>query len=248
VSDVDDREQRGTPADGMPGAMAGVPGTADGLPACEVHVPAAATDGVRVLVLLHGRGADRKDLFGLQRSLPPEWAVVAPDAPFPAAPWGYGPGRAWYRYLGGNRPDPASFTASLATLDRLLDALPAVLGHRPGTVALGGFSQGGTMSVAYALSRPGRVRHVLNFSGFVADHPDVHVAPERVRGARFFWGHGVDDPAIPFAMAVDGRRVLQKAGADLEARDYDIGHWIDPDELSHAIAWLQRGFAAEDSG
>jgi phospholipase/carboxylesterase len=217
----------------------------DPTPACEVHVPQTAEDGVPVLILLHGRGADRHDLFGLQQRLPAEWAVVAPDAPFPAAPWGYGPGRAWYRYLGGNRPDPTSFTQSLAALDALLDALPALLGHAPGDVALGGFSQGGTMSVAYALTRPGRVEHVLNFSGFLADHPDVHVAAERVRGVRFFWGHGLHDPAIPFAMGAHGRRALHDVGADLEARDYNIGHWIDPDELAHAIAWLQRGIGTE---
>jgi phospholipase/carboxylesterase len=211
----------------------------------EVHLPADASDGVPVVVLLHGRGSDRRDLFGLQRQLPAEWAVVAPDAPFPAAPWGYGPGRAWYQYMGRNRPDPDSFTSSLAALDDLLDELPQLLGVEPGPVVLGGFSQGGTMSVAHALSRPGRVRHILNFSGFLADHPAVRAAPDTVAGARFFWGHGRSDPAIPFELAIEGRRQLSEAGADLEARDYDIGHWIDPEELADAIAWIRAGLAAE---
>jgi phospholipase/carboxylesterase len=239
--DMNRPDTTGPDTNGAAGDMAGVL-------AHEVYVPQAASDGVPVLVLLHGRGADRTDLFGLRRQMPAEWAVVAPDAPFPAAPWGYGPGRAWYRYLGGNRPDPSSFTESLAALDRLLGALPAVLGVAPGPVALGGFSQGGTMSVGHALSRPGRVRHILNFSGFVADHPDISVTADRVAGARFFWGHGTHDPAIPFVMGLEGRRALEQAGAELEARDYDIGHWIDPEELSHAIAWLQRGFGEAQSG
>jgi phospholipase/carboxylesterase len=209
-------------------------------PGLDVHVPAHVSDGVPVIILLHGRGADRADLFGLQRHLPAGHAVIAPDAPFPAAPWGYGTGYAWYRYLGGNRPDPEHFSASLATLDALLADLPAVLGRVPGTVTLGGFSQGGTMSVGYALSRPGKVSNVLNFSGFVADHPEVVVAPERVRDVRFFWGHGLHDPAIPFAMGQQGRHALREAGADLEARDYDIGHWIDAGELRDAVTWLER--------
>jgi phospholipase/carboxylesterase len=209
---------------------------------CEVHVPATAGDGVPVVVLLHGRGAGRGDLFGLQRHFPAEWAVVAPDAPYPAAPWGYGPGYAWYRYLGGTRPDPEHFASSLAALDELLDALPGLLGREPGPVALGGFSQGGTMSVGHALARAGRVRHVLNFSGFVPDHPEVAVTADRVRGTRFFWGHGLADPAIPHAMGQQGRQLLAAAGADLEARDYAIGHWIDPVELADAVAWLERGF------
>jgi phospholipase/carboxylesterase len=210
----------------------------------EVYVPPGASEGVPVVVLLHGRGAERTDLFTLRRHMPADWAVLAPDAPFPGAPWGYGPGYAWYQFMGGNRPEAGSFQESLEALDRFMDALPELLGRRPGPVALGGFSQGGTMSVGYALSRPGRIPHVLNFSGFVADHPAVRATAESVSGTRFFWGHGRSDPAIPFELAIEGRRLLAEAGADLESRDYAIGHWIDPVELSDAVQWLERGFGS----
>jgi phospholipase/carboxylesterase len=208
--------------------------------AAELYVPAEARDGVPVIILLHGRGADRTDLFSMRRYFPPSWAVVAPDAPFPAAPWGYGPGRAWYRYLGRNRPEPESFTASLAAVERLLRNLPATLGREPGDIALGGFSQGGTVSLAYALSRPHGPLSILNLSGFLADHPDVKVGAATVRNTRIFWGHGTGDPAIPFALAIEGRGLLKDAGADLEARDYDIGHSISQDELHDAVGWLER--------
>ncbi|HEX6132638.1 MAG TPA: alpha/beta fold hydrolase [Longimicrobiales bacterium] len=205
----------------------------------EVFVPDGATDGVPVVVLLHGRGADRTDLFALRRFLPDGWAVVAPDAPFPAAPWGYGPGRAWYQYLGRNRPEPDSFQRSLEHVDDLLTRLPEIIGREPGPVALGGFSQGGAVSMGYALThrRPGL--SIVNFSGFLADHPAVAPTPEAVAGARFFWGHGTADPAIPFALAIEGRELLARAGADLETRDYHMGHGISPDELADAVTWLQ---------
>jgi phospholipase/carboxylesterase len=204
----------------------------------------APKPGSPVVVLLHGRGSHRGDLFTLRPQLPPGWSVVAPDAPFPAAPWGYGPGYAWYRFLGRNVPEPETFTTSLEALDALLDRLPAILGEAPRSIALGGFSQGGTMSVAYALTRPGRIQHALNFSGFLADHPDVAVTSETVAGTRFFWGHGRQDPNIPFALGVEGRERLRAAGANLEARDYDIGHWIDPVELADAVSWLETGLQA----
>jgi phospholipase/carboxylesterase len=207
----------------------------------ELYVPAEARPGVPVVVLLHGRGSHRGDLFSLQRHLPQEWAVVAPDAPFPGAPWGYGGGYAWYRYLGGTRPEPESYSGSLSALDALLDLIPVLVGGEPGPVVLGGFSQGGTVSTGYALSRPGRVAHVLNFSGFLADHPAVRVVPENTGGTRFFWGHGTQDGNIPFDYAVAGRAALRSAGADLEARDYAIGHWIDPTELDDAVSFLRAG-------
>lgn len=190
-----------------------------------------------VAILLHGRGADADDMIGLQRALPSSWAVIAPRAPHAAAPWGYGPGRAWYRYLGGNRPEPESFAASLAALEALLGALPATFGLDPARLVIGGFSQGGTVALGYALSHTG-APPVLNFSGFLADHPEVDAARAGDAGARVFWGHGTRDANIPFSMAVEGRHALAAGGARLHAADYEIGHWIDAAELRDAVAWV----------
>ncbi|MGH7468368.1 MAG: alpha/beta hydrolase [Longimicrobiales bacterium] len=194
-------------------------------------------DGANVLVLLHGRGADRYDLLGLHTRFP-DWVMVAPEAPFPAAPWGYGPGWAWYRFLGHDRPDEATFSESLDRLDEFLKGLPALLGITPGALALGGFSQGGTLSMGYALDNPGAVTRIVNLSGFLASHPRVRATAENALTTRFFWGHGRQDPNIPFELALEGRARLRTAEADLTTHDYQIGHWIDAQELEDVRAWL----------
>jgi len=218
----------------------------------EIDAPDGAGDGSPVIVLLHGRGSDRFDLMGLRRGLPSEAVIVTPEAPFPGAPWGYGPGWAWYRYLGEDRPDPDTFSSSMESLEEFLAGLPGHVGFAPGPVALGGFSQGGTMSLACALRSGGGIPLVLNFSGFLANHPSVRLTPEAVRSIRIFWGHGHRDPAIPFTMAEAGWRSLREAGADLTALDYPIGHWIDPGELAAAADWLRAGWrpshATEEGG
>lgn len=202
------------------------------------HVPAGAEDGALTIVLLHGRGSHERDLMGLREGFPPGAIVVAPRAPFPGGPWGYGAGWAWYRYIGGSTPEPESFEESQQSLSAFLEALPGALPVRPGRVVLGGFSQGGTMSLGYALRNPGGVPMVMNFSGFLPDHPSVAPNSSTVDGTDFFWGHGRHDPAIPFALARVGRAALADAGARLEARDYDIGHWISPEEISDAADWI----------
>ncbi|MFZ5823709.1 MAG: alpha/beta hydrolase [Bacillota bacterium] len=204
------------------------------------HIPANVKEGAPLFVLLHGRGSHKGDLMGLQPYLPPEAMVVAPEAPFPGAAWGYGPGWAWYRFLGHNRPEPESFEASQQQLHSFLAELTDRLPVKPGPVILGGFSQGGTMSLAYALRHPGTVPYVVNLSGFLADHPSVVVTPERLKGTRIFWGHGKQDPAIPFALAVEGRAALKQAGADLTARDYPMGHGVDETELRDLLQWLRQ--------
>ena len=213
----------------------------------ELRVPDGASDGAPLLVLLHGRGSDRFDLLELGPHLHPGAIVVTPDAPHPAAPWGYGPGWAWYRYLGGNVPEPESFEQSHAALAELLAALPERLPVRPGPLVLGGFSQGGTLSIAYALAHPGDVPLVINLSGFLADHPTARPTPDNVRGIRFFWGHGTADPNIPFAMAQEGRAQLAAAGAELEAHDYRMGHSVSAEEARDLRGWLARTLGGDDA-
>ncbi|MBV9774717.1 MAG: alpha/beta fold hydrolase [Gemmatimonadetes bacterium] len=203
----------------------------------ESYIPSDARDGAPLLVLLHGRGSNEQDLMGLQPHLPQGVIVVSPRAPFSGMPWGYGPGWAWYRFLGEDRPEPESFEAAQGELGEFLRELPGALPVKPGALTLGGFSQGGTMSLAYALRNPGVVPGVLNLSGFLANHPSVSATPETVRGTRIFWGHGTADGNIPWELAQAGRAKLEAAGADLEARDYRMGHTISGEELADAIRW-----------
>ena len=82
----------------------------------EIRPATTNADTAPLIVLLHGRGANRFDLLSLADHMPAHAQVVFPEAPFAAAPWGYGPGSAWYRFLGRNRPEPDSFSRSLDAL------------------------------------------------------------------------------------------------------------------------------------
>ena len=63
--------------------------------------PVAGGEAARLVMLLHGRGADGDDLLDLQRfggRLVPEAGFISPNAPFPSdmAPRGY----QWFRVEG----------------------------------------------------------------------------------------------------------------------------------------------------
>ena len=206
----------------------------------DLHLPPGAEEGSTVAVLLHGRGSHKGDLQALSPVLPGDWALVTPQAPNPGATWGYGPGWAWYRYVADDRVVEETLAASLSRLDDFLDQLSGILGFAPGPVVLGGFSQGGTTSVAFALSRPGRVRAALNFSGFLAESVDVPQGEGARTATPVFWGHGLRDPSIPFPLAIRGRERLTEAGVPLVAVDYPIGHWMVPDEIHDAVAMVER--------
>ena len=201
-------------------------------------VPGGAGDGTTVAVLLHGRGSHKGDLQALAPVLPPDWALVTPQAPYPGAEWGYGPGWAWYRYVKEDRVVPETLDSSLGKIDDFLHALPDVVGFQPGRIILGGFSQGGTSSLAYALKHPGRLAAAWNFSGFLADSVKVPEGAAAAEATPVFWGHGLQDPAIPHYLALRERDALEKAGVPLVALDYAIGHWMVPEEIHEAVAML----------
>ena len=201
--------------------------------------PPEVGDGATVAVLLHGRGSHRGDLQALRPHLPDAWTLVTPQAPHPGHPWGYGPGWAWYRYIAEDRVEDGGLTWSLEALDRFLGGLPGIVGFTPGRLVLGGFSQGGTTSMAYAFRNPGKVTATLNFSGFLADSPLVPSTALGPAAKPVFWGHGTRDPNIPFRLAEKGRATLGRHGAPVTHGDYDIGHWIDPAEVADAVAFVE---------
>jgi phospholipase/carboxylesterase len=197
------------------------------------------SDSGPVIVLLHGRGSDERDLLPIGRMLHEDATTVSVRAPFPAAPWGYGPGYAWYRFLGGTTPEPDSFVRGQDALAAFIAALPARLGRAEFPLILGGFSQGGTSSLAFMMRNPPRARGMLVFSGFLADHPSVGLTADRVRDTPIFWGHGTADAAVPFQVAESGWQELRAVGAALESHAYPgMSHTISEQELADASAWL----------
>ncbi|MEX2530681.1 MAG: alpha/beta fold hydrolase [Gemmatimonadota bacterium] len=196
-----------------------------------------AQDGSPLLVLLHGRGSNEQDLQGLKSVLPEGLIVCTPRAPFEAAQWGYGPGWAWYRYIAEDRIDGETLETSLSELDDFFEALPAELPFVPGPLILGGFSQGGTTSVAWALTRPDRVAGVVNLSGFVVADPQLPV--QQAAGLHVFWSHGLSDPNIPHELARRGRGTLREAGARITEFDHPGGHNVTPEGMRSLGGWLK---------
>ena len=80
------------------------------------------------LVLLHGRGADERDLFPLLDLLDPERRLlgVTPGGPHHLPPGG----RHWYALGGIPTPDPATFAATAPRLAAFLDGLPVPMRPR----------------------------------------------------------------------------------------------------------------------
>lgn len=199
--------------------------------------PRTPTDGpAPLLLLLHGYGANERDLFDLADYLDPRLHVVSARAPL-ALPWG---GFAWY-HLGGTPgnlvPDPASRAKALDLLEQLVATLPPRLGTDPQRTILLGFSQGAILSLGLAMRRPDLMAGVIALSGYLdpALLPEPRVALNRLPILQM---HGTSDEVIPVTAAHQTRDFLQTTDASHQYYEYPIGHGIHPEGLAVIQAWM----------
>lgn len=201
--------------------------------------PRAETDGAPpLLLLLHGYGADERDLFDLADETDPRLYIVSARAPL-ALPWG---GYAWY-HLGGEPgrlvPDAATRATAAALLERFVADLPGRVGADPRRVYLLGFSQGAILSLALAARAPQLVAGVVAVSGYL----DPELLPEQMpsfEGLPILQLHGSLDTMIPIEAAFRTRDLLQTTKARYEFHEYRVGHGIHPDGLREIQRWLRE--------
>lgn len=197
----------------------------------------------RLVVLLHGVGADGDDLIALAPFLAealPDAAFVAPDAPerYDMAPFG----RQWFS-LQDRGPGRmlAGVQASAPALDAFLDAELARHGLKGPDLAVLGFSQGAMMALHIAPRRPHAMAGVVAFSGRM-------IAPERlpaevVSRPPVLLIHGDADDVVPPQSLPAAVTALQAAEIPVQWQlRPGLGHGIDPEGLQAAAEFLQAVF------
>lgn len=200
----------------------------------------AAAEAAGLLVLHHGRGTDERDLLGLADALDParRLLVATPRAPLSLAG---SPGYHWYLVPRVGHPDPETFFAAREALASLHDALWAESGVGPERTVLGGFSMGSVMSYAMALgAERSAVAGILAFSGFVPAVEGWLPSLADRAGTRAFVSHGRNDPVIGVGLARRARELLEGGGLDVEYRESELGHQIEPRHIADAALWLDE--------
>jgi phospholipase/carboxylesterase len=162
--------------------------------------------------------------------------VVAPRGPLqlPGSP-----GYHWYRVPRVGYPDPVTFAAAREALAELHDEVSARTGIPLARTVLGGFSMGTVMSYALGLDgdRPAPAG-LLAFSGFIPTVEGWRPALEDRASMRVFIAHGRRDPVIDVSFARTARQLLEDAGLEVDYRESEAAHNIDPADVARAGSWL----------
>jgi len=213
------------------------------------RLPPAAGPADRLIVFVHGYGADGNDLIGLGRHwqrLLPTAAFVSPNAPERCAmsPMGY-------QWFGITRMDPGEMLRGVEraapALNAFVDAELKRLNLDESRLALVGFSQGTMMSLHTGLRRKTAPAAIVGFSGALPGPEKL--AAEIISRPPVLLVHGDADDMIPVQalhMAANG---LGAAGVPVRWHiSRGVGHGIAPDGLELAGRFLSDAFAGKLKG
>ncbi len=226
------------------------------LPTVEVEPqrgPASAS-----VIWLHGLGADGHDFEPIVPLLQlPHARFVFPHAPeIPVTINNGWVMRAWYdiRSLDRrpDREDPAQILSSAAKISALIER-EVERGVSPARIVLGGFSQGGAMTLYTGLRYPRQLAGLVALSAYMLlpEQLEGEVA-EVNRGTPALIAHGTFDDLVPtFAgrEAFDRIEALDRDRREEDRRpldwhEYPIGHEVSPAELAVVGAWLRARLPA----
>jgi phospholipase/carboxylesterase len=212
------------------------------LPLDALYRPAQqGLDDPWLLVLMHGVGSNAEDLFGLADYVPAHYHVLSLQAPNPMGPQAY----AWFMFSvnpdGTRSIDAAQELSSRAMVVQTVAAASAQLGVPAERVIVGGFSQGGIMSLSLLLTQPELLNGICVWhSRLLPEAVAAQVAAEQMQGRSAWISHGTVDNVIPLSSAHAIRQHLQGLPVALRYEEYPCAHTIHPQELRDSMQWLAQ--------
>lgn len=197
-----------------------------------------------LLILLHGYGADEKDLLPIAQHFDPHFVVRSARGPM-TLPTG---GHAWFPFatVVGNerRIDGSQAEASRQAILKFIDESVAAEGADPERVYLAGFSQGGVMALAIGLSEPAKVAGVVAMSSrILPEFASVQAKPEALTGLPVLVVHGTMDQMLPIAHGRASRETLSDLPVAFTYQEFPMRHEISRDSLELVASWLSARLA-----
>lgn len=206
----------------------------------------------RVVVLIHGFGADYRDLAPLHEYLDPDgqFTWVFPNGPV-SVPLGMAmEGRAWFeipmeelqREIASGIPrdysnlSPKGFSQALSQMHGLIFEL--LQDHKE--IVIGGFSQGGMMA-SHLLGACGvSLKGAILYSTVLLDTARLEKSISGMESAPFLQSHGRQDPVLAMSNGKKLFDVLEKNKFKGEWLEFNGGHEIPMQVLQKSAQFLKN--------
>jgi len=205
--------------------------------------PAAGGISNKLVVFLHGYGADGKDLIDLANPFSmamPNATFISPDAPHPCT---MSPsGREWFPI---DQIPTGAIKASENLISLIQDEAKSLnLSFKD--VILIGFSQGAMMSLQCLLINNQQFSAIIGYSGALREENLEAAHNQIINGKHNFANtpvlliHGEKDEVVPFQSLISSKNLLNNIGFNIQTLSRpNLGHGIDPEGISAGMELLK---------
>ena len=230
---------------------------AAGFKCLEVSPSGAENRALPLVIFMHGRGDWGESYVDIPPAISAtDYRYVFPTASLPI------PGALfeWFRLDGEDNLKPGAATAGKA-VSQLLDELQQRYQTPPEQIVLGGFSQGGMMTLEVGLQYPQKLAGLFLLSSFLIADADydwqgpaepekyygqdssledlITTAHERGQGP-IFLAHGSHDAVIPIEAGKATRDILRENGLEVDYYEFEGGHELQLAELQELSTFLAK--------
>jgi phospholipase/carboxylesterase len=201
-----------------------------------VRQPKVASEKPPVLILLHGYGSNKEDLFSFASELPDELLIISAQAPYEMD---YG-GFAWYAISldAGNtkHSDLDQARTSLKKIALFIDEIKLKFNTNPQKTFLLGFSQGAILSYALSLNYPNKIQYLLALSGYLNED----LLPKKMPSIEtdYYISHGTVDQVLAVEEARKAPKFLDKYSLPNVYSEYPTGHGVAPQNFYSFKSWI----------
>jgi phospholipase/carboxylesterase len=180
----------------------------------------------KVLVMLHGRGANAEDIMSISDYLNlKNTHIIAPQAT----------NNAWYPYsfLAPRQQNEPWLSSALQVLKEILSNVMTT-GLKSQQVFILGFSQGACLTLEFATGNAQPFGGVVAFTGgLIGDILNEENYTGNFQKTKVFIGNSDKDPHVPMARSEESKRIMERLGAEVTLKIYPgMLHTINEDELN----------------
>lgn len=191
-----------------------------------------------LILVVHGYGSNKEDLFSFAPELPDYALVISVQAPI-SLPFG---GYAWYSITfdadQNKFSDPVEGKDAVQKLNFFLEEIKIKYEIDKNNISLLGFSQGAILGYAFSFTYPDKIRNVVALSGYF--NPDFLINKPRTNKINYFISHGTSDQVIPIEWAKKAPKLLHSLKINHTYKEYPVGHGIHPGNFYDFKDWIKN--------
>lgn len=193
-----------------------------------------------IFLIIHGYGADEKDLFYLFKNISYNFFIISLRAIYTLNFGGY----SWYDIYSSNNFFSINFTQANESRKRIIDFIYEAINFynlNINNIWICGFSQGGILSYAISLHHSDIIKKVIILSAC----PYIELFPKNkkdtMKNLNFFISHGKNDNIIPIILARKIHSILDYYNIkNFLYKEYNSGHSLNELIFQDLIKWIEK--------